>query len=99
MDIKKYRQKLRERAEHNRKAFDGQYSEEITSLLGLSIVEIDQITADTTDIKIYDQLITIVKEASSANIKQAELRTSIMELGEVAVSIANRVPKLAALLA
>lgn len=97
MDINAYRKKLEERAKMNRLAFEGQYREEIEGLLGLSREELDRITPDKTDLEIYDQLITVVKEASAANIAQAELKTQIMELGEVAVSIAKRVSKLAVL--
>ena len=97
MDIEAYRKKLKERAKANRLAFEGQYREEIKELLGLSREELDQITPDTTDIETYDQLITVVKEASAANLAQAELKNHILELGEVAVSIAKRVPSLAAL--
>lgn len=97
MDIEAYRKKLQERAKANRLAFEGQYREEIEGLLGLSREELDQITPDTTDLETYDQLITVVKEASAANIAQAELKNRIMELGKIAVSIAKHVPKLAAL--
>lgn len=97
MDIDAYRKKLQERAEENRKAFEGQYGEEIKGLLGLSREELDRITPGTTDLETYDQLISVVKEASAANIKQAELKSQITKLGNVAVSIAKRVPKLAAL--
>lgn len=97
MDMDAYRKKLEERAKMNRLAFEGQYREEIEGLLGLSREELDRITPDKSDLEIYDQLITVVKEASAANIAQAELKTQIMELGEVAVSIAKRVSKLAVL--
>ena len=98
MDLDAYRKKLKERAEANRKAFEGEYREEIEGLLGLSREEIDRITPGTTDLEIYDQLITAVKEASAANIAQAELKDRILELGDIAVKVAKRVPKLAALL-
>ncbi len=97
MDIEAFRKKLKKRAEENRIAFEGQFRDEINGLLGLSREEIDSITPDTTDLEVYDQLITLVKEASAANISQAELKNRIMELGEVAVSIAKRVSKLAGL--
>jgi hypothetical protein len=97
MDIDAYRKKLKERAEANRRAFEGEYREEIEGLLGLSREEIDRIIPGTTDLEIYDQLITVVKEASAANIAQAELKDRILELGEVAVKIAKRIPKLGAL--
>ncbi len=95
MGIEEYRKKLRERAEENRKAFDGIYKDEINGLLGLSKEEIGSITSDTTDLEVYDQLITAVKDASAANIDQTELKSRIMELGEVAVEIAKKSAKLA----
>ena len=97
MDNDAFRKKIQKRAADNRRAFEGQYGEEIEGLLGLSREEIDQITPSTTDVKIYDQLITVVKEASTANIAQAELKSHIIELGEIAVKIAKQVPKLALL--
>ena len=98
MDIYTFRKKLEERAEANRRAFEGKYRQEIEKLLGLSRDEIDRITPDTTDLEIYDKLITVVKEASAANIKQAELKSIILELGEVAVAISKRIPILPGLL-
>jgi len=99
MDINAFRQKLKKRAADNRRAFEGLYREEIEGLLGLSREEIDRITPGTTDLQTYDQLITIVKEASAANIAQAELKSRITDLGEVAVKIAKHVPKLGSLFA
>jgi methionine aminopeptidase len=99
MDIAAFRKKLEERAKANRQAFEGRYRDEIEGLLGLSREEIDLITPDTTDLEIYDQLITVVKEASAANIAQAELKSRVMELGQVAILIAKQVPTLATLFA
>ena len=79
------------------KAFLGEYKQEIEGLLGLSREEIDKITPGTTDLETYDKLIAVVRRASANNISQAELKNRIIELGEVAVSIAKRVSKLASL--
>lgn len=98
MDLEAYRRKLQERAQANRQAFEGLYRQEIEDLLGLSRQDLDSITPDTTDLQTYDQLITVVKEASASNITQAELKDRIVELGDVAVSICRRVPKLSALI-
>ncbi len=95
MDIDAYRKKLEERAIENEKAFIGKYKDEINGLLGLSKEEIDSVTPDTTDLDVYDQLVTVVKEASAANIAQAELKNRIIELGDVAVKIAKKSVKLA----
>ena len=99
MDIEEFKRRLREKMEENREAFEGQYKEELNHLMGLSRSEIDLITPDLTDLQIYDQLITIVKEASRVNLAQQELKSRIEELGEVAIKIAKKVPSLAALLA
>lgn len=99
MDVEAFRRKIEERAAANRASFEGEYGAEIRGLLGLSRVEIDMITPDdTTDIETYDHLISVVKEASAANIAQADLKDRITELGQVGISIAMRVPRLAALL-
>ncbi len=79
-------------------AFRGQYAEEIDGLLGLSRDEIDAITPDSTDLQTYNRLIAVVKEASRVNLQQAELINRIKAMGDVAVKIAAKVPRLAGLL-
>ncbi len=97
MDIEEFKRKLREKMAENREAFEGEYKEQISDLMGLSKEEVDAITPDNTDMEIYDQLITVVKEASRVNLAQAQLKQRIEELGEVALKIAKKVPSLAAL--
>ena len=97
-DIDEFRSHLKERVQSNREAFKGQYQEELNMLLGISREEIDRIIPGTTDLEIYDQLITVVKEASAANISKAELKLRIEELGEIGIAIAKQIPKLAELL-
>ena len=97
MSIEEFKRMLREKMAENRQAFEGQYKEELNGLMGLSREEIDMITPDMTDLETYDQLITVVKAASKANITQAELKERIEDLGNIAVSIAKKVPSLAAL--
>ncbi len=82
-----------------REAFEGQYKDQLDELLGLSRDEIDAITPDLTDLQKYDELITVVKEASRLNLAQAQFKQQIERLGSVAVTIAQRVPSLAAILA
>lgn len=93
-----FRRKLEERARENRRSFEGQYANTLKELLGLSREEIDRITPGTTDLESYDALITVVKVASARNASQAALRERIVQLGEVAVRIAERVPSLAGVL-
>ena len=78
--------------------FRGKYAAELNKLLGLSRKEIDKISPGITDLQKYDELITVVKEASRVNLAQAALKRQIKKLGAVAVQIANRVPSLAKIL-
>jgi len=89
---------LEEILKRNHDAFVGTYAEEINELLGLSRAEIDAITPGTTDLETYDQLISVVKEASRNNLSQAELSARIKALGDVAFNIAKKTIKLANIL-
>ncbi len=93
-----YKERLAQRALQNRAAFNGLYKNEIDALHGLSRSEIDAITPDNTDMEIYSQLIEVVKEASATNESQAALKEQVMELGEIAVTIAKKIPSLASIL-
>jgi hypothetical protein len=97
MTPEEFRKKLKESLAENRKKFQGIYKDQINDLLGLSREEIDKITPDTTDLEVYDQLITVVKEASAANISQAELKAHIEDLGDIAVEIAKKASSMAGL--
>jgi hypothetical protein len=92
-----FRKRIKKQLEENRKAFEGIYKDGLNELLGLSKADIDKITPDTTDMEIYDGLITVVKEASRINVSQAELKNRIEELGNIAIEIAKKVPSLAKL--
>ena len=98
MNIEEFKRHLEQKMIENRQAFDGQYKNQINDLMGLSKSEIDLITPDSTDMEAYDQLITIVKEASRINLSQAQLKQRIEELGTIALDIARKVPSLAAFL-
>lgn len=98
MTPEEFKELLKKSLLENRKKFEGIYKDQINELLGLSREEIDKITPDTTDLEIYDQLITLVKEASAANINQAELKGHIEGLGKIAVEIAKKVGSLAKML-
>ena len=98
MNIEEFKRKLREKMAENRQSFEGEYKDQLNDLMGLSKSEIDSITPDNTDMEIYDQLITVVKEASRVNLSQAQLKQNIEELGAIAVKIAKKVPSLVALI-
>lgn len=92
-----FRERLEQRARQNRAAFIGLYKKEINQLHGLSKEEIDAITPDNTDMEVYAQLIEIVKDASATNESQAALKEQILELGDIAIQIAKKIPSLASL--
>jgi 2-C-methyl-D-erythritol 4-phosphate cytidylyltransferase len=94
MTLEEFKARLQSKVSENREAFEGTYKNQITELMGLSKSEIDDITPGTTDMEAYDQLITLVKEASRANLSQAELKQGIEDLGEVAIKIAGKVTSL-----
>ena len=83
---------------NGRKAFTGIYKDELNALSGLSKEEVDAISPGITDLQKYDELITVVKEASRVNLEQAALKAQIIKLGNIAVTIAKRIPALAAIL-
>jgi hypothetical protein len=96
--IEQFREALEQALQKDRQAFQGVYKEELNELLSLSKEDVDSITPDTMDYEKYDQLITVIKEASRNNAKQSELIEQIQALGKVAVNIASKVPGLSGLL-
>ncbi|MBI1936554.1 MAG: hypothetical protein HYS25_00365 [Ignavibacteriales bacterium] len=92
-----FRDRVKEKLKENREAFEGQYKDELSKLLGLSKDEIKKITPDGTGMEVYQNLISVVQEASRVNLSQAELKTRIAELGSVAIEISKMVAPLAKL--
>lgn len=93
-----FKERLAQRALLNRAAFMGLYKKELDKLHELSKEEIDRITPDNTDMEIYAQLIEVVKDASAANESQAALKEQVLELGEIAIKIAKKIPSLASII-
>ena len=98
-DLDGFQSDLQQQLQRSSAAFQGQYKDALNELAGLSSDEIKSISPSTTDMQTYDELITVVKEASRVNLEQAQLTEQIQKLGDVAVSIAKKVPSLAALFA
>ena len=96
-DAEEFERRLDESLRASREAFDGKYKAQIEQLSGLSRAEVDAITPGPLDLQKYDELIAVVKEASRVNLAQAALKSQIEKLGQVAVSIAKKVPSLAGL--
>jgi hypothetical protein len=97
-DLEGFEEDLDTTLANGRKAFTGRYKDELNALSGLSKEEIDAISLGITDLQKYDELITVVKEASRVNLEQAALKAQIIKLGVIAVTIAKRIPSLAAIL-
>ena len=98
-DAELFEQELDETLRKNREAFNGKYKDQLNGLAGLSNTEIDSVTPGSIDLQIYDELITVVKEASRVNLEQVQLKQQIKKLGEVAIKIAEKVPSLAVIIA
>lgn len=79
-------------------AFNGVYKKELDKLTGLSRSEIDSITPDTEDLRVYSVLVKVVENASKENLSQAELIQDIKDIGDIAVKIAKKIPQFATLL-
>ena len=71
------------------------YVPQFHELPGLSRAEIDAIVPGTAALEVYDQLMTIVKEASRRNLSQAELKARVETLGDIASTIAKKSARLA----
>lgn len=78
-------------------AFDGLYKDELNQLWGLSREEVDAITPDSSDLRIYAKLVKVVEKSSRENEAQAQLVENIKALGDLGVKIAKKVPQLKAL--
>lgn len=96
-DLEDFERDLEAALNASHEAFMGKYKDELDALMGVSRESIDAILPGTTDLKEYDRLIAVVKEASRKNLAQAELRARIEALGDVAMRIVEKVPRLAAL--
>ena len=90
--------KLKSAADRAVITLNGRYGDIYRGLRSLSPEEIDSITPDATDQKEYERMIEAVQQATEKNLSQAELVARIRALGDVAVKIAKKVPKLAAIL-
>lgn len=77
---------------------EGPYGKAMRDLLALSMGEI-KISIPRVSYADYSKLLTVVEQASAANVAQSELKVNIVALGKAAVSIAKLIPSLAALFA
>jgi hypothetical protein len=92
------RRRVRAALARAEEAFQGEYKEELDELLGLSSADLEQAAPGGTSTEEYNKLISVVREASRINAKQADLADHIRNLGATAVRIAGLVPGLAKVL-
>ncbi len=76
----------------------GPYKKALRDLLALSVDQIKE-TIPSVSYADYSKLITVVEQASAANVAQAALKEKITALGSTVVRIAKMIPSLAALFA
>lgn len=77
--------------DNNKAKLLGSYSEELGALQSLTAAQLDALIPDTSSAETYNQLISVVQQASQANMQQAELAAKITALGQNAVKIARLV--------
>lgn len=75
---------------------DGPYKKAMRDLLALSMTEIKS-SIPKVSFSDYSKLLSVVEQASAANLAQANLKEHIVSLGKTAISIAKLVPSLAVL--
>ena len=74
-------------------ALDGAYKKSMRDLLALSMADIKS-TIPLASYDDYSKLLSLVEQASAANIAQANLRDNILLLGNNIVRIAKLIPSL-----
>lgn len=74
---------------------EGPYKKAMRDLLSKSIAEIKE-SVPSVSYADYNRLLSVVEQASAANVSQAVLKENIVALGSTAVRIAKLVPSLAA---
>jgi hypothetical protein len=77
---------------------EGPYKKAMRNLLALSMAEIKSAVPKASYAD-YSKLLSVVEQASAANIAQADLKDNIVSLGKTAISIAKLIPSLAVLFA
>ena len=75
----------------NKAKLMGSYSKELGSLQALTDAQLSALIPNTSTAETYNQLISVVQQASQTNMQQAELAGKITALGQNAVKIAKLV--------
>ncbi len=91
MNDEEFDKAVQDALDRNKAALMGSYSKQIGDLLKLSDKQLSAIIPNVSKTETYNNLISVVKEASRANIQQADLENKISALGQDAVKLAKLV--------
>lgn len=91
MNDEEFDKAVQDALDRNKAALMGSYSKQIGDLLKLSDEQLNAIIPNVSRTDTYNNLISVVKEASRANVQQAELVNKISALGQDAVKLAKLV--------
>ena len=96
-DLDDFEKKFDKALEEADAEFNSKYARDLEALKGLSSEDLKAITPDATSEDI-DQLIETVKSATARNESNAVLADRIRGIGDIAVSLAKKIPSLAEIL-
>ncbi len=82
-------QELDQILKSGRKAFEGQYGDQLKKLEAMSRSDIDALVPGAPNTEAYDALLAVIRTASARNWSQARLREGIEKIGDIAVNIAS----------
>lgn len=89
MDDQEFNDAVQAALDRNKAAIMGKHKNVLDALLRIPGEQLSMIVPDVSATETYNNLISIVKEASRANVQQAELENKIIALGNDAIKIAK----------
>jgi len=82
---------VQDELDQNKAKMMGSYNKQLGDLMKLSDEQLSAIIPNVSKTETYNNLISVVKEASRANVQQADLQNKISALGQDAVKLAKLV--------
>lgn len=89
MNDEEFDKAVQDALDRNKAALMGSYSKQLGDLLKLSDAQLSAIIPEVSKTETYNNLISVIKEASRANIAQADMLNKVSALGQDAVKIAK----------
>jgi len=86
-----FNQAVQDALDRNKAALMGSYNKQLGDLMKLSDEQLSAILPNVSKTETYHNLISVVKEASRANVQQADLENKISALGQDSVKLAKLV--------